>query len=63
MSDETNTEPSYVDAPVPRVFDIDGVKPTLPIHPKALEAIRALKTEGLDVRALQDYYAAVAASQ
>jgi carbamoyl-phosphate synthase large subunit len=27
----------------------------------ALEAIRALKTEGLDVRALQDYYAAVAA--
>ena len=29
----------------------------------ALEAIRALKTEGLDVRALQDYYAAVAASQ
>ena len=26
----------------------------------ALEAIRALKTEGLDVRALQDYYAAVA---
>jgi carbamoyl-phosphate synthase large subunit len=28
----------------------------------ALEAIRALKTEGLDVRALQDYYAAVAAS-
>jgi carbamoyl-phosphate synthase large subunit len=29
----------------------------------ALEAIRALKNEGLDVRALQDYYAAVAASQ
>jgi carbamoyl-phosphate synthase large subunit len=29
----------------------------------ALEAIRALKTEGLDVRALQDYYAAVAATQ
>jgi carbamoyl-phosphate synthase large subunit len=29
----------------------------------ALEAIRALKTEGLEVRALQDYYAAVAASQ
>src|SRR6185503_16977466 len=29
----------------------------------ALEAIRALKTEGVDVRALQDYYAAVAASQ
>jgi len=29
----------------------------------ALEAIKALKTEGLDVRALQDYYAAVAASQ
>jgi carbamoyl-phosphate synthase large subunit len=29
----------------------------------ALEAIRALKTQGLDVRALQDYYAAVAASQ
>jgi carbamoyl-phosphate synthase large subunit len=29
----------------------------------ALEAIRALRTEGLDVRALQDYYAAVAASQ
>ena len=29
----------------------------------ALEAIRALKTEGLDVRALQDYYAAVAANQ
>jgi len=28
----------------------------------ALEAIRALKTEGLDVRALQDYYAAVAAA-
>ncbi len=28
----------------------------------ALEAIRALKTEGLDVRALQDYYAAVASS-
>ena len=27
----------------------------------ALEAIRALKTEGLDVRALQDYYAAVGA--
>ena len=27
----------------------------------ALEAIRALRTEGLDVRALQDYYAAVAA--
>jgi carbamoyl-phosphate synthase large subunit len=27
----------------------------------ALEAIRALKTEGLDVRALQDYYAAAAA--
>jgi carbamoyl-phosphate synthase large subunit len=29
----------------------------------ALAAIRALKTEGLDVRALQDYYAAVAAGQ
>ena len=29
----------------------------------ALEAIRALRTEGLDVRALQDYYAAVATSQ
>ncbi|HWI18660.1 MAG TPA: carbamoyl-phosphate synthase large subunit [Vicinamibacterales bacterium] len=29
----------------------------------ALEAIRALKTEGMDVRALQDYYAAVAATQ
>jgi carbamoyl-phosphate synthase large subunit len=29
----------------------------------ALEAIRALKHEGLDVRALQDYYAALAASQ
>jgi len=29
----------------------------------ALEAIRALRNEGLDVRALQDYYAAVAASQ
>ena len=29
----------------------------------AVEAIRALRTEGLDVRALQDYYAAVAASQ
>jgi carbamoyl-phosphate synthase large subunit len=28
----------------------------------ALEAIRALRTEGLDVRALQDYYAAVASS-
>ncbi len=28
----------------------------------ALEAIRALKTEGLEVRALQDYYAAVAGS-
>jgi carbamoyl-phosphate synthase large subunit len=28
----------------------------------ALEAIRALNTEGLDVRALQDYYAAVAAA-
>ena len=26
-----------------------------------LEAIRALKSEGMDVRALQDYYAAVAA--
>jgi carbamoyl-phosphate synthase large subunit len=29
----------------------------------ALEAIRALRNEGLDVRALQDYYAALAASQ
>ena len=28
----------------------------------ALEAIRALRTEGLEVRALQDYYAAVASS-
>jgi carbamoyl-phosphate synthase large subunit len=28
----------------------------------ALEAIRALRTEGLDVRALQDYYAAVASA-
>jgi carbamoyl-phosphate synthase large subunit len=29
----------------------------------AVEAIRALRTEGLDVRALQDYYAAVVTSQ
>jgi carbamoyl-phosphate synthase large subunit len=28
----------------------------------ALEAIKSLRTEGLDVRALQDYYAAVASS-
>jgi carbamoyl-phosphate synthase large subunit len=28
----------------------------------AVEAIRALRTEGLDVRALQDYYAAVQAA-
>ena len=31
------------------------------IDPAALEAIRALKSEGMDVRALQDYYAAAAA--
>ncbi len=28
----------------------------------AVDAIRALRTEGLDVRSLQDYYAAVAAT-
>lgn len=35
--------------------------PTITGAAAAVDAIRALRTEGLDVRALQDYYASVSA--
>jgi carbamoyl-phosphate synthase large subunit len=56
-------ESFFDDKAVRRVAMMAGVPciTTLTGAAAAVEAIRALRTEGMDVRALQDYYAAVAA--
>jgi carbamoyl-phosphate synthase large subunit len=53
------------DKEVRRVAMMSGVPciTTMTGAAAAVDAIRALRTEGLDVRALQDYYAAVAAAE
>jgi carbamoyl-phosphate synthase large subunit len=56
-------ESFFDDKAVRRVAMMAGVPciTTLTGAAAAVQAIRALRTEGMDVRALQDYYAAVAA--